>query len=98
MRVDHALHDRHAQPAARPAAGPEEAVEEARRVLRAEPRPVAFVPSGDYGAAVTLLTSGGRQLDRVVSLADGSYIAFAPSPGTHLLAVTAARMVPARGG
>lgn len=42
------------------------------------------------GAAVTLLTSGGRQVDRVVSLADGSYIVSVPSPGTYLLAVRAA--------
>ncbi len=42
------------------------------------------------GAAVTLMTSGGRQLDRVVSLADGAYIVSVPAPGTYLLAVTAA--------
>ncbi|WP_437097126.1 MMPL family transporter [Streptomyces sp. enrichment culture] len=41
------------------------------------------------GAAVTLLTSGGRQVDRVVSLADGAYIVSVPSPGGYLLAVTA---------
>jgi RND superfamily putative drug exporter len=40
------------------------------------------------GAAVTLLTSGGRQLDRVVSLADGAYIVSVPAPGTYLLAAT----------
>ncbi|MGN9759419.1 MMPL family transporter [Streptomyces sp. SD31] len=42
------------------------------------------------GAAVTLLTKGGRQLDRVTSLADGSYIVSVPAPGTYLLATTAA--------
>ncbi|MEU2896164.1 MMPL family transporter [Streptomyces sp. DSM 116494] len=42
------------------------------------------------GAAVTLMTSGGRQLDRVVSHADGAYILAVPAPGTYLLAVTAA--------
>ncbi|MBC2901409.1 MMPL family transporter [Streptomyces cupreus] len=42
------------------------------------------------GAAVTLLTKGGRQLDRVTSLADGSYIVSVPAPGTYLLAATAA--------
>jgi RND superfamily putative drug exporter len=42
------------------------------------------------GAAVTLLSKGGRQLDRVVSLADGSYIVSVPAPGTYLLAATAA--------
>ncbi|MBD0839261.1 MMPL family transporter [Streptomyces sp. TRM68416] len=42
------------------------------------------------GAAVTLLSKGGRQLDRVTSLADGSYIVSVPSPGTYLLATTAA--------
>ncbi len=40
-------------------------------------------------AAVTLLSAGGRQLDRVVSLADGSYIVSVPGPGTYLLATTA---------
>uniref|UniRef100_A0AAU1IAR3 MMPL family transporter n=1 Tax=Streptomyces sp. NBC_00180 TaxID=2903632 RepID=A0AAU1IAR3_9ACTN len=41
------------------------------------------------GAAVTLLTKGGRQVDRVTSLADGSYIVSVPAPGTYLLATTA---------
>ncbi|MET7457341.1 MMPL family transporter [Streptomyces sp. NPDC005574] len=41
------------------------------------------------GAAVTLLTPGGRQLDGVTSLADGSYILSVPEPGTYLLATTA---------
>ncbi|MEV7992913.1 carboxypeptidase-like regulatory domain-containing protein, partial [Streptomyces sp. NPDC086077] len=41
-------------------------------------------------AVVTLLSRGGRQLDRVTSLADGSYIVAVPGPGTYLLAVTAA--------
>ncbi|MEV0903821.1 MMPL family transporter [Streptomyces hokutonensis] len=41
------------------------------------------------GAAVTLLSAGGRQLDRVESLADGSYIVSVPGPGTYLLATTA---------
>ncbi|MFI8530642.1 MMPL family transporter [Streptomyces aquilus] len=71
-----------------------------------EPDPVAATPDGPAsavhgfvrdedgapveGAAVTLLTRGGRQLDRVVSLADGSYIVSVPAPGTYLLAATAA--------
>ncbi|WP_329323722.1 MULTISPECIES: MMPL family transporter [unclassified Streptomyces] len=41
------------------------------------------------GAVVTLLSKGGRQLDRVTSLADGSYIVSVPAPGTYLLAATA---------
>lgn len=41
------------------------------------------------GAAVTLLTTGGRRLDRVTSLADGSYIVSVPGPGTYLLATSA---------
>jgi len=42
------------------------------------------------GAAVTLLSQGGgRQLDRVTSLADGSYILSVPAPGAYLLAATA---------
>ncbi|MBT3151687.1 MMPL family transporter [Streptomyces sp. CHD11] len=40
------------------------------------------------GAAVTLMTSGGRQLDRVVSHADGAYILSVPGPGTYLLSAT----------
>ncbi|MEU9185136.1 MMPL family transporter [Streptomyces sp. NPDC048484] len=41
------------------------------------------------GAALTVLSKGGRQLDRVTSLADGSYIVSVPSPGSYLLAVAA---------
>jgi RND superfamily putative drug exporter len=41
------------------------------------------------GASVTLLSKGGRQLDRVTSLADGSYIVSVPGPGAYLLATTA---------
>lgn len=41
------------------------------------------------GAVVTLLTKGGRRLDGVTSLADGSYIVSVPAPGTYLLAATA---------
>ncbi|MEV8017655.1 MMPL family transporter [Streptomyces sp. NPDC086554] len=40
-------------------------------------------------ATLTLLSKGGRQLDRVASLADGSYIVAAPSAGAYLLAATA---------
>ncbi|MFF8969565.1 MMPL family transporter [Streptomyces sp. NPDC014995] len=48
-------------------------------------------PSGDpvEGAAVTLMSTGGRRLDRVTSIADGSYILSVPAPGTYLLATTA---------
>ncbi|MGA5437092.1 carboxypeptidase-like regulatory domain-containing protein [Streptomyces cellulosae] len=48
-------------------------------------------PEGEpvRGAAVTLLTPGGRQLDRVLSLADGAYVVAVPSPGTCLPAVSA---------
>ncbi|MGW3949994.1 MMPL family transporter [Streptomyces sp. NPDC004752] len=53
-----------------------------------------FVRSVDgdpvHGASVTLMSKGGRQLDRVVSLADGSYIVAVPGPGTYLLAATSA--------
>jgi RND superfamily putative drug exporter len=41
------------------------------------------------GAAVTLLSPGGRRLDRVMTLADGSYILSVPSPGTYLLSAEA---------
>ncbi|MBA5225153.1 MMPL family transporter [Streptomyces griseoaurantiacus] len=54
-----------------------------------------FVRDADGGpvehASVTLLSKGGgRRLDSVASLADGSYIVSAPAPGTYLLTVTAA--------
>ncbi|MFI1357086.1 MMPL family transporter [Streptomyces sp. NPDC020898] len=42
------------------------------------------------GATVTLLSMGGGQLDRVTSLADGSYILSVPAPGAYLLSATAA--------
>ncbi|MDG4863466.1 MMPL family transporter [Streptomyces sp. T-3] len=41
------------------------------------------------GAIVTLVSKGGRQLDRVDSLADGSYMLYVPVEGGYLLAVTA---------
>ncbi|GGR98567.1 membrane protein [Streptomyces humidus] len=41
------------------------------------------------GATMTLMTKGGRRLDRVTSLADGSYILSVPGPGTYLLATAA---------
>jgi len=41
------------------------------------------------GAALTLRSADGRPLDRVTSLADGSYIVSVPSPGSYRLAVTA---------
>ncbi|MGW6056378.1 MMPL family transporter [Streptomyces sp. NPDC055189] len=41
------------------------------------------------GAVLTLLSKGGSRLDRVTSLADGSYIVAAPSAGAYLLAATA---------
>ncbi|WP_307167695.1 MMPL family transporter [Streptomyces rishiriensis] len=41
-------------------------------------------------ATVTLMSQGGRELDRVTSLADGSYILSVPAPGTYLLSTTAA--------
>ncbi|WP_262006945.1 MMPL family transporter [Streptomyces sp. FIT100] len=40
-------------------------------------------------AVLTLISAGGRQLDRVGSLADGSYILAAPCAGSYLLAVRA---------
>ncbi|MFE1834806.1 MMPL family transporter [Streptomyces sviceus] len=67
-------------PEARAGGGPASAVH--GFVRTAEGEPVA-------GAAVTLLSGGGRQLDRVESLADGSYIVSVPAPGTYLLATTA---------
>ncbi|MFF4035317.1 MMPL family transporter [Streptomyces sviceus] len=65
---------------ARAGSGPASAVH--GFVRTADGEPVA-------GAAITLLSGGGRQLDRVESLADGSYIVSVPAPGTYLLATTA---------
>jgi putative drug exporter of the RND superfamily len=52
-----------------------------------------FVRTADgepvQSASVALLTKGGRQLDRVDSLADGSYILSVPAPGTYLLSTAA---------
>ncbi len=45
------------------------------------------------GVEVALLSRGGRQLDRVTSLADGSYIVAVPGPGSYLLAATSASYV-----
>ncbi|MFD9436750.1 MMPL family transporter [Streptomyces sp. NPDC060002] len=50
-------------------------------------RDTAGEPVG--GATVTLVARDGRELDRVTSLADGSYILSVPAPGTYLLATTA---------
>ncbi|MFG1669735.1 MMPL family transporter [Streptomyces sp. Y7] len=81
---------------------PHLAVEPREDPVAEEPEPVVagrtsvvhgFVRTADGapvdGAAVTLLTKGGRQLDRVMSLADGSYIVSVPAPGTYLLATSA---------
>ncbi|WP_246258615.1 carboxypeptidase-like regulatory domain-containing protein [Streptomyces typhae] len=48
-------------------------------------------PDGEplHSVTVTLLARGGRRLDRVSSLADGSYILAAPAPGVYVLAATA---------
>ena len=68
------------EPAQAPVDGPSSAVHGFVRTTEGEPV---------EGASVTLLTAGGRQLDRVESLADGSYIVSVPAPGTYLLATTA---------
>lgn len=62
-------------------------VEEAGSVVHGFVR----APDGEAVADVvlTLVSTGGRQVDRVTSLADGSYILSAPSGGAYLLAVTA---------
>ncbi|MET7680188.1 MMPL family transporter [Streptomyces sp. NPDC005423] len=54
-------------------------------------------PDGDpvEGASVALVAGGGgHHLDRVTSLADGSYILSVPAPGTYLLTTTAAPYAP----
>ncbi|MFD5268167.1 MFS transporter [Streptomyces sp. NPDC058335] len=52
------------------------------RVRGAEGAPVG-------GAAVTLISLGGRQLSRAVAAPDGSYAAEAPAEGTYVLIVSA---------
>ncbi|EPH45279.1 hypothetical protein STRAU_1678 [Streptomyces aurantiacus JA 4570] len=42
-----------------------------------------------HSVSLMLLSRGGRRLDRVSSLADGSYLLTAPAPGVYLLAATA---------
>ncbi|MFE9096164.1 MMPL family transporter [Streptomyces sp. NPDC007264] len=77
------------EPAEEPRKAPEESVGAGgASVVHGFVRDAEGDPVG--GAAVTLLSTGGRQLDRVVSLADGSYIVSVPAPGTYLVAVTAA--------
>lgn len=41
-------------------------------------------------ASVALMSKGGRPLDQVTSLADGSYVLSVPAPGSYLLSTTAA--------
>ncbi|MBO1334866.1 MMPL family transporter [Streptomyces sp. VRA16 Mangrove soil] len=77
--------------------------------LAVEPRESASAPAGFTvvhgilrspqgeplsGATVTLISRGGRQLDRVESLADGSYIVAVPEPGAYVLAVTCRQLPP----
>ena len=52
------------------------------RVRGAEGAPVG-------GAAITLISLGGRQLSRAVAAPDGSYAAEAPAEGTYVLIVSA---------
>ncbi|MFC7307347.1 MMPL family transporter [Streptomyces monticola] len=46
------------------------------------------------GAVLTLVSKGGRQLDRVTSRADGSYALAAPAPGSYLLAASSPHHTP----
>ncbi|ANS67454.1 integral membrane export protein [Streptomyces lincolnensis] len=63
-------------PSEKPADGPASVVHGFVRTAEGEPV---------EGAAVSLLSPGGRRLDRVLSLADGSYILSVPAPGRYLL-------------
>ncbi|QOV47719.1 MMPL family transporter [Streptomyces chromofuscus] len=88
-RLPHlAVEPREEEPQPAPSQGPASVIHGFIRTADGEPV---------QGAAVTLLSRGGRQLDRVTSLADGSYIVAVPGPGTYLLAVTAATH-PSRAG
>ncbi|QKW11095.1 MMPL family transporter [Streptomyces sp. NA04227] len=67
---------------------------DATQDLRPGPRVVhGAVRTGDgrpaVGSVLTLMSTGGRQLDRSLALSDGSYLITAPASGTYLLAVTA---------
>ncbi|MFD7707429.1 MMPL family transporter [Streptomyces sp. NPDC059785] len=75
------------EPREEPEPGPEPAPSGGASVVHGFVRTTEGGPVAD--AAVTLLSKGGRQLDRVTSLADGSYIVSVPSPGAYLLSATA---------
>ncbi|MEV1069570.1 MMPL family transporter [Streptomyces sp. NPDC050263] len=75
------------EPKEEAAAAPAETGEGPSAVVHGFVRDTAGDPVED--AVVTLRSTGGRELDRVTSLADGSYIVSVPSPGTYLLAATA---------
>ncbi|MEU2431098.1 MMPL family transporter [Streptomyces sp. NPDC007861] len=81
---------RQAEPVAAPAVEAVEAEEPAPcgvSVVHGFVRSEEGEPVAD--AVLTLISAGGRQLDRVGSLADGSYILAAPRAGSYLLAVRA---------
>lgn len=75
------VHEKAPEPTPDPSTGPAHATAVHGFVRSAEGAPVG-------SATLTLLTPGGRQLDRVESLADGSYILAAPSAGPYLLLTT----------
>ncbi|MDX2676549.1 MFS transporter [Streptomyces sp. NY05-11A] len=58
-----------------------------RRPVRGQVRGAEGVPVG--GAAVTLISLGGRQVGRAVAEADGAYAVEAPGEGTYVLITSA---------
>ncbi|MEU3784877.1 MFS transporter [Streptomyces sp900129855] len=58
-----------------------------RRPVRGQVRGAEGVPVG--GAAVTLISLGGRQVSRAVAEADGAYAVEAPGEGTYVLIASA---------
>ncbi|MCX4818881.1 MMPL family transporter [Streptomyces sp. NBC_01142] len=69
-----------------PSAGPSAGRSLGSSVVHGFVRTESGEPVGDV--VLTLASSGGRQVDRVESLADGSYVLSAPAGGAYLLAAT----------
>ncbi|MFC5799652.1 MMPL family transporter [Streptomyces formicae] len=87
-RLPHlAVEPREEEPVAAPVVEAEEPAPYGVSVVHGFVRSEDGEPVAD--AVLTLISVGGRQLDRVESLADGSYILAAPRAGSYLLAVRA---------
>ncbi|MCI3227101.1 carboxypeptidase-like regulatory domain-containing protein [Streptomyces sp. NP-1717] len=79
-------------PAPTPAQAPKEESVSGATVVHGFVRTEEGAPVTD--AVLTLLSPGGEQRDRVVTLADGSYILGVPAGGSYLLAVASREYEP----